>query len=104
MKNIGFALYRKGDEPGSLDAIWCHSNSGSGSGKATGGPKRGFAGDYHIRYFDEVGGLDGDLKLTIRRRGTFYELSWVKDGKETCVGMGMEVKEGLSVGWRVVDD
>lgn len=104
MKNIGFVLYIKGDEPGSLEAIWCHSNSGFGTGKATGGPMDGFVGDYHIRYFDEGGGLDGDLKLTIGRRGTFYELFWVQNGKITCVGMGMEIAEGLSVGWRMVDD
>jgi hypothetical protein len=50
--NIGFVLYSKGNIPGTLNARWTYQNIYSGKGLATGGPKAGFAGHYHVRYCD----------------------------------------------------
>lgn len=49
--NIGFVLYTKSYAPGTLNARWMYGTAYSGSGIATGGPKEGFAGRYHVRYF-----------------------------------------------------
>jgi len=53
--NIGFVLYTKGNVPGTLNARWTYQNVYSGKGLATGGPKQGFVGHYHVRYYDEQG-------------------------------------------------
>jgi hypothetical protein len=104
MIDIGFVLYKKGDEPGTLEAEWCHSYSGNGTGKATGGPPEGFVGRYQIRYFDDKGNVDGDCELDIQKDGDYYELSWIVNGEIADRGIGMEVAEGLAAGWRGVDD
>ena len=49
--NIGFVLYTKSHAPGTHNARWMFSGKYSGPGIATGGPKEGFAGRYHVRYF-----------------------------------------------------
>ena len=36
MRNIGSVYYKKGIEPGTLDAFWGHSTDGYGTGLATG--------------------------------------------------------------------
>jgi hypothetical protein len=59
--NIGFVLYSKGNIPGTLNARWTYQNSYSGKGLATGGPKEGFAGHYHVRYYDEQGKFSDEL-------------------------------------------
>ena len=53
--NIGFVLYTKSYAPGTLNARWIYANKYSGPGIATGGPKEGFAGHYHVRYFYDSG-------------------------------------------------
>ena len=53
--NIGFVLYSKSYAPGTLNARWMFSGKYSGPGIATGGPKEGFAGRYHVRYFYDSG-------------------------------------------------
>ena len=65
--NIGFALYAIGETSGTLDARWSYENAYSGSGLATGGPKQGFVGDFHIRYFLEDGEFSDEYDLQIRR-------------------------------------
>jgi hypothetical protein len=42
MPSVGFVMYKKSDEPGTLIAEWCHSDYGNGTGIATGGPADGF--------------------------------------------------------------
>ena len=102
--NIGFVLYTKGDVPGTLNARWTYQNIYSGKGLATGGPKEGFAGHYHVRYYDEHGKFSDEYDLVIEKAGVFYNASWITDGKVSAGGVGMEVGKGLAIGWRRVAD
>ncbi|HZR03420.1 MAG TPA: hypothetical protein VFA81_09640 [Burkholderiales bacterium] len=102
--NIGFVLYTKGDVPGTLNARWTYQNVYSGKGVATGGPKQGYAGHYHVRYFNEDGSFSDEYDLVIEKTGNFYSASWITDGKVAAGGVGMEVEHGLAVGWRRVAD
>ena len=100
--NIGFALYTKSHAPGTLNARWIYTDKYRGPGIATGGPKEGFAGRYHVRYFYENGEFSDEYDLVIERTGDIYKVSWITDGKVSAVGVGMEVDNGLAVGWRRV--
>ena len=102
--NIGFALYAIGETAGTLDARWSYENAYSGSGQATGGPKQGFVGDFHIRYFLENGDFSDEYDLHIRKTGDLYDVAWLVDGAVSAVGVGMEVGDRLAVGWRRVTD
>jgi hypothetical protein len=102
--NIGFVLYTKGDAPGTLNARWTYQNVYSGKGLATGGPKKGFAGHYHVRYYDEQGKFSDEYDLIIQKVGAFYNASWITNGKVSAGGVGMEVENGLAIGWRRVAD
>ncbi len=102
--NIGFVLYTKGTVPGTLNARWNYANVYSGKGVATGGPKVGFAGHYHVRYFYENGEFSDEYDLVVEKAGDFYNVSWITNGKVSARGVGMEVKNGLAVGWRRVAD
>jgi len=101
--NIGFVLYTKSAVPGTLNARWNYANVYSGKGVATGGPKTGFAGHYHVRYFLENGEFSDEYDLVIEKTGNFYDVSWITNGKVSARGAGMMVKNGLAVGWRRVD-
>jgi hypothetical protein len=102
--NIGFVLYTKSYAPGTLNARWIYANKYSGPGIATGGPKEGFAGHYHVRYFYDSGEFSDEYDLDIEKIGDGYKVSWIAKGKVSAVGVGMEVGNGLAVGWRRVDD
>jgi len=102
--NIGFVLYTKGSTPGTLYARWNYANIWSGPGIATGGPREGFAGHYHVRYFYENGDFSDEYDLVIEKTGGFYGVSWIAKGKVLAKGVGMEVENGLAVGWRRVTD
>ena len=102
--NIGFVLYTKGAVQGTLNARWNYANVYSGKGVATGGPREGYAGHYHVRYFLENGEFSDEYDLVIEKAGEFYNVSWITNGKVSARGVGMEVKNGLAVGWRRVDD
>ena len=102
--NIGFVLYTKGSSPGTLYARWNYANIWSGSGIATGGPKEGFAGHFHVRYFYENGDFSDEYDLVIEKTGDFYSVSWIVNGKVLAKGVGMETESGLAVGWRRVTD
>lgn len=102
--NIGFVLYSKGDVPGTLNARWTYQNIYSGKGLATGGPEEGFAGHYHVRYYDEQGKFSDEYDLVIEKAGPFYNASWITNGKVSAGGVGMEVENGLAIGWRRVAD
>lgn len=102
--NIGFVLYTKGATPGTLYARWNYANTYSGPGIATGGPREGFAGRYHVRYFLESGEFSDEYDLVIEKTGDFYNVAWITDGKVSARGVGMEVENGLAVGWRRVAD
>ena len=104
MMNIGCVLYTKSDAPGTLNARWTFANEYSGPGVATGGPKEGFAGQYHVRYFLESGEFSDEYDLVIEKAGDFYNVSWITDGEVSAVGVGMDVENGLAVGWRRVAD
>jgi hypothetical protein len=107
--NIGFVLYAKSDMPGTLNAKWklaeITDNALGGTGIATGGPKEGFAGSYRVQYFDEAGKPSGDaLNLAIEKIGDFYNVRWndITNGDAIYRGVGMQVEDGLAVGWRGV--
>jgi hypothetical protein len=102
--NIGFVMYTRGDAPGTLKARWMYTTAYSGPGLATGGPTAGFAGQYHIRYFLESGEFSDEYDLVIQKSGNLYDVSWLADGKVKAVGVGMEVENGLAVGWHKVAD
>lgn len=102
--NIGFVLYTKGATSRTLNARWTYQNIYSGKGLATGGPKDGFPGHYHVRYYDEQGQFSDEYDLIIERAGAFYNASWLTDGKVSAAGIGMEVEKGLAMGWRRVAD
>ncbi len=98
--NIGVVVYTKGESPGTLNAVWCHSDGVGGIGVATGGPAEGFAGEYIIKYFDGGGNFQAQRDLKIQKQGSQYTLAWIKDGKTTARGIGMETAEGLTAGYR----
>jgi len=101
--NIGFVLYTKSYAPGTLNARWIYGNKYRGPGMATGGPREGFAGKYHVRYFLESGVFADEYDLIIEKSGDIYKVSWITNGKVSAVGVGMEVESGLAVGWHRVD-
>jgi len=103
--NIGFVLYTKSNTPGTLFARWNYGNAYSGPGIATGGPKEsGYVGNYHVRYFLENGDFSDEYDLVIEKKGDFYDVSWLINGKVAAKGVGMELENGLAVGWRRVTD
>jgi hypothetical protein len=102
--NVGFVIYTKSLSPGTLNARWMYSTQYRGPGIATGGPKIGFAGNYHVRYFYESGEFSDEYDLTIEKTGDVYKVSWIVKGKVQAIGVGMEVENSLSVGWRRVSD
>ena len=102
--NVGFVLYTKTDAPGTLKARSNYANAYSGPGEATGGPKEGFAGHYHVRYFLENGEFSDEYDLVIEETGDFYNVSWITGDKVRARGVGMEVENGLAVGWTRVAD
>ncbi len=107
MFNIGCVLYTPGDEPGTLNAKWCHPFFGDGvfgTGKASGGPAQGYAGRYNIIYYDAEGNELAGFELDIKKAGDYYELAWIDNGEILDRGIGMEVNDGLAAGWRRVSD
>lgn len=102
--NVGFVLYTKSHAPGTLNARWIYAGKYHGPGLATGGPREGFAGHYHVRYFYDNGAFSDEYDLAIEKNGDIYKVSWISDGKVSAVGVGMEVEGGLAVGWRRVAD
>ena len=102
--NIGFVLYTKSHAPGTLNARWIYGDNYRGPGIATGGPRKGFAGQYHVSYFLESGEFSDEYDLVIEKTGDIYKVSWITNGKVSAVGVGMEVENGLAVGWHRVDD
>jgi hypothetical protein len=75
-----------------------------GPGLATGGPTKGYAGKYHVRYFYDNGEFSDQYDLIIEKTGNVYKVLWLVDGKTRAIGVGMEVENGLAVGWRRVTD
>jgi hypothetical protein len=102
--NVGFVLYTRSYAPGTLNARWIYGSKYRGPGIATGGPKEGYVGKYHVRYFLENGEFSDEYDLVIEKTGDVYNVSWLTDGKLSAVGVGMEVENGLAVGWRRVAD
>jgi len=102
--NIGFVLYTKSYAPGTLNARWMYGSAYSGAGIATGGPQDGFAGHYHVRYFYDSGEFSDEYDLVIEKTKGSYKASWITKGKVAAIGVGMEVENGLAIGWRRVAD
>jgi len=87
--NIGFVLYTKSYSPGTLNARWMYGNAYSGPGIATGGPKEGFAGHYHVRYFYDSGEFSDEYDLVLEKTKDSYKASWITKGKVAAIGVGM---------------
>jgi len=102
--NIGFVVYTKSYAPGTLIARWMFTDKYEGSGIATGGPKEGYAGRYHVRYFYDSGEFSDEYDLVIEKSGDEYKAYWLVDGAVRALGVGMDVGNGLAVGWRRADD
>ena len=102
--NIGFVLYTKSYAPGTLNARWMFTDKYRGPGIATGGPEEGYAGQYHVRYFYDSGEFSDEYDLVIEKTEDTYKVLWLVDGEVLAIGVGMEVENGLAVGWRRVSD
>ena len=100
--NIGFVLYTKSLAPGTLNARWMSTDKSRGSGIATGGPVEGYAGEYHVRYFYDSGDFSDEYDLVIEKFENVYRAFWLVDGETLAIGVGMEVENGLAIGWRRV--
>jgi len=100
--NIGFVLYTKTHSPGTLSARWMLTDKYKGPGIATGGPAEGYAGKYHVRYFYDSGEFSDEYDLVIEKSEDVYRAFWLVDGETRAIGVGMEVENGLAVGWRRV--
>jgi len=101
--NIGFVLYTKSHAPGTLNARWMYGEQYRGPGIATGGPREGFSGEYHVRYFFEDGKFSDEYDLIIVKSGDIYRATWLVEGKVKAEGVGMEVENGLAIGWHRTD-
>jgi hypothetical protein len=42
--------------------------------------------------------------LVIEKAGAFYNASWLTNGRVSAGGIGMEVENGLAIGWRRIAD
>jgi hypothetical protein len=102
--NIGFVVYTKSYAPGTLIARWMFTDQYRGSGIATGGPEEGYAGRYHVRYFYDGGEFSDEYDLVIESTGDAYKAYWLVDGAVKALGVGMDVGNGLAVGWRRATD
>jgi hypothetical protein len=102
--NVGFVIYTKSLSPGTLNARWMLSTKYKGPGIATGGPKTGFAGRYHVRYFFDSGKFSDEYDLLIEQVDDVYKVTWSVKGKIEATGVGMEIENGLAVGWRRIAD
>ncbi len=85
--NIGFVIYTKSLAPGTLNARWMYTTKYKGPGIATGGPRNGFAGRYHVRYFLESGDFSDEYDLLIEKIDDIYKVSWIVKGK--LIGGGL---------------
>ncbi len=102
--NIGYVVYKRGEEPGTPEAEWCHSYTGKGKGIATGGMSGGFEGRYNITYFDNKNNLMSNRELVIQKTGDVYKLAWIKEGIIKAEGIEMVVSDRLTAGRCDVED
>ena len=52
----------------------------------------------------EQGMFSDEYDLVIEKAGTFYNASWLTNGRVSAIGIGMEVENGLAIGWRRIAD
>ena len=104
MTNVGVVVYTRGKSQGAFDSNWSHSTNGSGTGRLTGGPAKGIAGNYKAVYFDEQGKEKFSLDLIIKNQGDHYALTYKIDGETICLGLGNEVSGNLVAGYSFVDE
>jgi hypothetical protein len=103
--NIGFVSYTKTKTPGTFIARWNYSNRSWGPGIAIGKSiDNGFEGEYHVRYYYEDGRFSDEYDLEIRQNGDFYDVTWRVEDKVAARGVGMEMENSLTVGWRRVNE
>lgn len=102
--NVGFVIYTLGDQPGTLNAVWGHQINGGGTEKAVGGKGSGYAGTYHITYYNREGRKLVENTLEITSEAEDYDLTWYKDGAIVTRGIGRETPAGLIAGIRFLPD
>ena len=100
--NVGFVLYTKSHAPGTLNARWMFTDKYKGPGIAIGEPTGGYVGKYHVRYFLDSGEFSDEYDLIIERTEDVYRAYWLVEGETLAIGVGMEVENGLAIGWRRV--
>ena len=103
MTNVGVVVYTRGKSQGTFDAKWSHSTNGSGTGRLTGGPVKGFAGTYKALYLDDQGREKFSLDLSVQIKGGQYALTWATNGETVCIGIGHDVSDTLVAGYSFVD-
>ena len=57
-----------------------------------------------VRYFYDSGEFSDEYGLVIEKTKDGYKASWITKGKVDAIGVGMEVENGLAIGWRRVAD
>lgn len=104
IENVGVVVYTLTQSPGTLLARWNFGHTYGGPGLATGGPRSGFGGNYHVRYFLDSGEFSDEYDLQIEKTGDFYVVRWLVGGKLMARGVGFETDGGksLAVGWHRV--
>ncbi len=60
------------------------------------------AGKYHVRYFYDSSKFSDEYDLIIDKTEDVYSAFWLVDGETRAIGVGMEVENGLAIGWRRV--
>ena len=55
-----------------------------------------------MRYFYDSGEFSDEYDLVIEKTADTYHVSWLVNEELRAIGVGMEVDNGLAVGWRRV--
>lgn len=100
---VGAVAYCPGDEGGTLEAEWIESASNVVcKGWATGGPAKGFVGDYSIVYYDERSEPSSSYDLRIDRSGEIFHLKWSQQGRQIYEGIGMLRDDTIVAGYCLI--
>ncbi|SDD85497.1 hypothetical protein [Kordiimonas lacus] len=101
--DYGICIYRPSSEPGTLEATWFEAGLPQDKpcrGLAVGGPSEGLAGSYQVTYFGPDGAEAACFDLDIKRTDHTFSLTWKKDGKVACTGVGLPLDDGLALAYR----
>ncbi len=97
---LGIALFHL--QPGSRVSIqWSTPELGgaTGSGEFISPFSGDFTGDHALQQRLPDGSLHGEWNLRIRKTGSLYAVDWHKGDAVHFSGIGLEMADGLAVGW-----